>query len=173
MDSKEKLDSNAVFDLEDDDILKSAAISGGRFKLYTSNSSDCPSLSPQRQHGVHNADARSKFKMICRRFEFLCRVIVPAVEKHSLSLNGAGGRNDTVAGRSMKKMPTYIVTLACTSKRKIPTYIYDGLYNVVDFCEEGEPGSRMFKYTLKKISGQPKLPLHFADPDDEAQTAHG
>jgi hypothetical protein len=43
--------------------------------------------------------------------------------------------------------------------KKISGYTYDWLYHVVHFCEEGEPGSIIFKYRLKKIPGQPELPL--------------
>ncbi|GJN16373.1 hypothetical protein PR202_gb03356 [Eleusine coracana subsp. coracana] len=46
--------------------------------------------------------------------------------------------------------------------KKFSMYTYDGLYQVVDSCEEGEPGSMMLKYILKKIPGQPELPLHIA-----------
>jgi hypothetical protein len=59
LDGKEKLDSKVAFILKDDDVLKAAAVSGGHLKLYTSNSSNFPSLRRQRQHGVDNAYARS------------------------------------------------------------------------------------------------------------------
>jgi euchromatic histone-lysine N-methyltransferase len=36
------------------------------------------------------------------------------------------------------------------------------LYLVVDFWMDGQPGSRVFKYKLKKIPGQPELPMHVA-----------
>jgi hypothetical protein len=90
--------------LKDDDVLRAAALSGGRLKLYTPDP-DCPSLGHQGQLEVGNADARSNFKMICGRFEFLCRVLVRAVGQPPLSLNGAGGRNVTIAYKAMKEMP--------------------------------------------------------------------
>ncbi|KAM0866601.1 hypothetical protein ACQ4PT_042516 [Festuca glaucescens] len=46
--------------------------------------------------------------------------------------------------------------------KEVSTFTYDGLYNVVDSWQEGLPGSRVFKYRLQRIPGQPELPLHVA-----------
>ncbi|XP_051186994.1 uncharacterized protein [Lolium perenne] len=46
--------------------------------------------------------------------------------------------------------------------KEIPKFIYDGLYHVVGFWQDGVPGSMVFKYKLRRIPGQPKLPLHVA-----------
>jgi len=35
---------------------------------------------------------------------------------------------------------------------------YDGLYHVVDWWREGQAGSKVFKYKLQRIPGQPELP---------------
>ncbi|CAO2201658.1 unnamed protein product [Urochloa humidicola] len=37
-------------------------------------------------------------------------------------------------------------------------FVYDGLYHVVDCWIEGQPGSKVFKYKLLRIPGQPELP---------------
>ncbi|GJN16374.1 hypothetical protein PR202_gb03357 [Eleusine coracana subsp. coracana] len=276
-DSNEKFDCKVVHHLKDDDVLKTIGISESELILYISNCSHCSSLRCQRQHGVQNAaDARRKFKMICRRFQFICRVLVQAVEQHLLILDG--GRVDNVADRAMKDLPDFkpgpvegevpgveigdeflyrvqltivglhritrggidwtndrngtpiAVSIVCSGgypdevlrsgeliytgsggklagkkhdanqelkrgnlalkncietktpvrviygfksdnveghshsrAKQITTYIYDGLYHVVRFCKEGNPGSRMFKYTLRRISGQPELPLRIAE----------
>jgi euchromatic histone-lysine N-methyltransferase len=47
--------------------------------------------------------------------------------------------------------------------KEIPKFYYDGLYHVVGFWEDGAPGSRVFKYKLRRIPGQPELPLHVAE----------
>jgi euchromatic histone-lysine N-methyltransferase len=46
--------------------------------------------------------------------------------------------------------------------KEIPKFIYDGLYHVVGFWQDGVPGSMVFNYKLRRIPGQPKLPLHVA-----------
>jgi euchromatic histone-lysine N-methyltransferase len=46
--------------------------------------------------------------------------------------------------------------------REISTFTYDGLYHVVDCWREGSPGSKVFKYKLQRIPGQPQLSLHMA-----------
>jgi euchromatic histone-lysine N-methyltransferase len=43
--------------------------------------------------------------------------------------------------------------------KEFPKFIYDGLYHVVAFCPDGMPGSRVFKYKLRRDAGQPQLPL--------------
>ncbi|TVU06164.1 hypothetical protein EJB05_49363, partial [Eragrostis curvula] len=101
----EKLENTRAYNLENDDTLKALAICEGKIVLYIKNSKYPPSLRHQRQHGVQNTDARSKFKMVCRRFEFICRALVHAVEQHSLNL--IRGRIDTEADRAMKKLPDF------------------------------------------------------------------
>ena len=44
--------------------------------------------------------------------------------------------------------------------REVSTFTYDGLYHVVDCWREGSPGSKVFKYKLQRIPGQPQLSLH-------------
>jgi euchromatic histone-lysine N-methyltransferase len=46
--------------------------------------------------------------------------------------------------------------------KEISTLTYDGLYRVVDCWREGRPGSKVFKYRLQRIPGQPGLPLRRA-----------
>ena len=46
--------------------------------------------------------------------------------------------------------------------KEIWTCTYDGLYRVVDCWSEGRPGSKVFKYKLQRIAGQPGLPLRMA-----------
>jgi euchromatic histone-lysine N-methyltransferase len=47
-----------------------------------------------------------------------------------------------------------------SKSKQVSTYTYDGLYTVVDCWQEGEKGSMVFKYKLKRIPGQPELALH-------------
>jgi euchromatic histone-lysine N-methyltransferase len=46
--------------------------------------------------------------------------------------------------------------------KEISKFIYDGLYHVVSCWQEGVPGSRVLKYRLRRIPGQPELPLNVA-----------
>ncbi|KAM0906108.1 hypothetical protein ACQ4PT_017048 [Festuca glaucescens] len=43
--------------------------------------------------------------------------------------------------------------------KEFPKFIYDGLYHVVAFWPDGMPGSRVFKYKLRRDARQPQLPL--------------
>jgi euchromatic histone-lysine N-methyltransferase len=47
--------------------------------------------------------------------------------------------------------------------KEMPKFIYCGLYHVVSFWEAGEPGSRVFKYRLRRKQKQPQLPPHVAE----------
>uniref|UniRef100_A0ACD5YFU8 Uncharacterized protein n=1 Tax=Avena sativa TaxID=4498 RepID=A0ACD5YFU8_AVESA len=47
-----------------------------------------------------------------------------------------------------------------SKSKQVSTYTYDGLYVVVDCWEEGEKGSMVYKYKLKRMPGQPELALH-------------
>ncbi|CAM0951106.1 unnamed protein product [Alopecurus aequalis] len=47
-----------------------------------------------------------------------------------------------------------------SKSKQVSTYTYDGLYVVKDCWQEGEKGSMVFKYRLKRIPGQPELALH-------------
>lgn len=246
--ANDKEDSNLL----DDDILK-AIVHEGKF-----------------ENGPQNADARSRVKMLCSRFESICRAIVQSAEQRSLKVR----RIDLAADKLMRKLPEftklgpvigavpgveigdeflYRVQLAlvglhrpyqggidttrdddrggaliaisvvasggypdelscpgeliytgsgkdgCDQKlehgnlalrncveRKVPvrvihgfkglnkeggshsrakeitTFVYDGLYRVADCWREGRPGSKVFKYKLQRIPGQPELPLHTA-----------
>ncbi|KAG2578947.1 hypothetical protein PVAP13_6NG168324 [Panicum virgatum] len=42
--------------------------------------------------------------------------------------------------------------------KKASGFTYDGLYHVVDCWREGQAGSKVFKYKLQRIPGQPELP---------------
>ncbi|RCV30959.1 hypothetical protein SETIT_6G137700v2 [Setaria italica] len=274
LDSKGKLNDEVAFNLDDDDILKALVVHEGKLELYLNNSSGLPSVSCQRQYGSENADARIQFKKLCRRFEFVCRALVQAVEQDLLKIR----RIDLEASKMIRKLPgfsehgpivgqvpgvevgdafLYRVQLAIvglhrvyqggidttkytngkriaisivasggypdelprsgeliytgsggkhTGKKddedqklergnlalkncietetpvrvihgfkgqnteggshlraqQISTVTYDGLYWVVDFWMHGQPGSRVFKYKLQKIPGQPELPMHIA-----------
>nr|TKW10132.1 hypothetical protein SEVIR_6G142200v2 [Setaria viridis] len=246
---KKKVKDKKYSILEHDDIVKAIAVHEGKF-----------------EHEPQDADARSKVKMLCRRFESICRAIVQSAEQRSLKVR----RIDLAADKLMRKLPgftklgpivgtvpgveigdefLYRVQLAlvglhrpyqggidttrddhgvliaisvvasggypdelscpgeliytgsgkdgCDQKlehgnlalrncveRKVPvrviqgfkglnreggshsrakeitTFTYDGLYRVVDCWKEGRPGSKVFKYKLQRIPGQPGLPLH-------------
>jgi len=69
--SKGKLNDEVASNLDDDDILKALVVHEGKLELYLKNSSFLPSVRDQ-QYGSQNADARSRFKMLCRRFEYVC-----------------------------------------------------------------------------------------------------
>ncbi|CAL5002353.1 unnamed protein product [Urochloa decumbens] len=215
-----------------------------------------------------SSDARSKFKMICGRFQFICNAIVQFVQQRSLKIS----RIDIAAGKVVKKLPgftqqgpvigdvpgvevgdefLYKVQLAVVGLHRLPrkgidsikfengmlvaisivasgdypdelsssgeliytgsggkcagkksdenqklkggnlalknciqtktpvrvihgfkgreegshskakgasAFIYDGLYHVVDCWKEGQAGSKVFKYKLLRIPGQPELP---------------
>jgi len=47
-----------------------------------------------------------------------------------------------------------------SKSKQVSTYTYDGLYVVVDCWKEGEKGSMVYKYRLKRMPGQPELALH-------------
>ncbi|EMS48020.1 Histone-lysine N-methyltransferase, H3 lysine-9 specific SUVH5 [Triticum urartu] len=267
--SKEKLKHEEASHLEDDEVLNAIAVHEGKFEMYLND----PSWR-HMQHGGQTADARSKVRMICRRFQFICRTLVQAVEQGSLKSR----RIDLAADKLIRKLPgftkqgpivgkvpgveigdefLYRVELAIVGlhrpyqggidttkdindmpiaisvvasggypddlsssgeiiytgsggkpagkkenedqklvrgnlalknciKTKTPVrvihgfkgpnreegshskakevsiFTYDGLYHVVQCWQEGLPGSRVFKYRLQRISGQPELPLHVA-----------
>jgi hypothetical protein len=270
--SKEMIADKVASNLEDDDVLEGLAVCEGKLELYLKKSSPVSSLKCQRKFGVQNADIRSKVKMLCRRFEIICKTIAQAVDLRALKVR----RIDLVADKAIRKLPDYtkhdpivgeipgvevgdgflyrvqlaIVglhrpfqagidwtkdnsgNLVATSvvasggypdklsicsgelvytgsggmlagrnasgdqklergnlalknciKRKSPvrvihgfkgenikegshtrakeitTFTYDGLYHVVDYWREGQPGSKVFKYKLQRIPGQPEL-LH-------------
>uniref|UniRef100_A0A804LX21 Histone-lysine N-methyltransferase H3 lysine-9 specific SUVH5 n=2 Tax=Zea mays TaxID=4577 RepID=A0A804LX21_MAIZE len=271
--SKSKRDDEVASNLKIHDIFREIVLNERNLELYLNSSSGLPSVRCQRQYRYMNADARSRFKMLCRMFEFVCRTLVQTMEQRSLKM-----RIDNEAAKVMKALPgftkhgpivgqvpgvevgdeflyraqlaiaglhseyrrgisttTYrngmliaisIVAsggypdeLGCSGeliytgsggksavKKKdedqklkcgnlalknciktktpvrvihgfkcrntdrgshsgaklIPKYTYDGLYLVVDFWMDGKPGSRVFKYKLKKIHGQPELPMHIA-----------
>jgi euchromatic histone-lysine N-methyltransferase len=272
--SKGKLDDEVASNLKFHDIFRDIMFRERKLELYLNSSSGLPSVRCQRQYRHRNADARSRFKMLCRMFEFVCRTLVQIMEQRSLKM-----RIDFLAAEVMKKkLPgftkhgpivgqvpgvevgdeflyrsqlaiaglhhhyrkgidttTYrngmliaisIVAsggypdeLGCSGeliytgsggkpagKKKdedqklkcgnlalknciktetpvrvihgfkcrntergshlgaklVSRYTYDGLYLVVDFWMDGQPGSRVFKYRLKKVPGQPELPMHIA-----------
>ncbi|XP_066327194.1 uncharacterized protein [Miscanthus floridulus] len=278
--SKVKLDDEVASSLEDDDILKALVVHEGNLELFLNSYSGLTSARcPQ------NADARSKFKMLCRRFEFVCRALVQAVEQNSLKIR----RIDLQADKVIRKLPgftksgpivgqvpgvqvgdefLYRVQLAIVGlhlayqggidttvyrngeriaisivasggypdelsssgeliysgsggkpagkkdhedqklergnlalknciktetpvrviygfkaqntrvgshsrAREVSTFTYDGLYRVLDFWMDGQPGSRVFKYKLKKITGQPELPMHIAEGMRKSKTRPG
>ncbi|CAL5012182.1 unnamed protein product [Urochloa decumbens] len=282
---KGKLNDEVASNLDDDDILKALVVHEGKLELYLNNSSGLPSVMCQRQYGSENEDARSKFKMLCRRFEFVCRALVQAVEQHSLKIR----RIDLEADKVLRKLPgftkhgpivgqvpgvevgdefLYRVQLAivglhrvyqggidtttyrngeriaisivasggypdelpCSGEliytgsggrpagkkadedqklergnlalnnciktktpvrvihgfkgqnteggshsraKQISTFTYDGLYRVVDFWMHGRPGSKVFKFKLQKIPGQPELPIHIAKGMSKSKTRPG
>ncbi|CAL5006546.1 unnamed protein product [Urochloa decumbens] len=46
--------------------------------------------------------------------------------------------------------------------KEVSRFTYDGLYRVVNCWREGRPGSKVLKYKLQRIPGQPGLPLQVA-----------
>jgi euchromatic histone-lysine N-methyltransferase len=274
--TKEKLKGKRVVYLEDDDILMAVAVHEGKLELCLG----APSRVHVWRHRPHGrepyADPRIRVRMMCRRFQFLCKFLAQAVKQGSVELS----RVDLAADNAIKKLPDYIkygsivgevdgvevgdeflfrVELAIvglhnpiragidTTKdkdgepiavsivasggyldkysssgeliyigsggkaagtgqdgdqklergnlalqncfdRKIPVrvthgfktpntekegshcigkempkFIYCGLYHVVSFWEAGEPGSRVFKYRLRRKHKQPQLPPHVAE----------
>ncbi|KAK3121644.1 hypothetical protein QOZ80_8BG0657860 [Eleusine coracana subsp. coracana] len=267
---KEKLADKADSNLDDDDLLKGLAVREGKLEFYLKDASPARSMKHERQYGVQNADARIKVKMMCRRFEIICRTIAQAVDQRSVKVR----RIDLAADKAMKELPDYSkpgpfvgkvpgvevgdgflyrVQLAivglhrpyqggidwtkdnndnliaisvvasggypdelsssgelvytgsggklagrhasgdeklergnialkncikwkspvrvihgfkglnneeCSHSRakEITTFTYDGLYHVVDCWTEGQPGSKVFKFKLQRIPGQPELP---------------
>ncbi|KAK1608076.1 hypothetical protein QYE76_031749 [Lolium multiflorum] len=273
--SKVKLKDKEASALDGDDgIRKAIGGNEGKLKMYLSGPSCVPSMRRHVQHGGQSADARSKVKMLCRRFQFICRTLVQDAEQHSvkssridlaadkiirtlpgytkhgaimgkvpgveigdeflyrveLALVGLhrpyqGGidtmkdQNDTLIAISIVASGGYPDELSSSGEviytgsggkpagkkenedqklvrgnlalknciktktpvrvihgfkgpnreegshskaKEVSTFTYDGLYNVVDSWLEGPPGSRVFKYRLQRIPGQPELPLHVA-----------
>ncbi|TVU06228.1 hypothetical protein EJB05_49429, partial [Eragrostis curvula] len=76
----------------------------GKLEFYLKNSTSVPSMKCQRQHGVQNADARSKVKMMCWRFEAICRTIAQAVDQRSMKVK----RIDIEADKAIKTLPDFI-----------------------------------------------------------------
>ncbi|KAJ1268113.1 hypothetical protein BS78_07G111900 [Paspalum vaginatum] len=210
-----------------------------------------------------NMDARSKVKMICRRFEFIFKAIVQAAQQHSLNIKridleavnlikkspgysqhgpiigsvpgveigdeylyrvelsivglhrpyqggidttkdrndvliaisivasggypdelsssgelvytGSGGKLSGKKGEGDQKLERGNLALKNCIQMKTPVrvihgfggnsrtketskFTYDGLYHVVDYWREGQSGSKVFKYKLQRIAGQPELP---------------
>jgi hypothetical protein len=269
--SKEMIADKVASNLEDDDVLEGLAVRQGKLELYLKKSSPVSSMKCQRKFGVQNADTRSKVKMLCRRFEIICKTITQAVDqrvmkvrridlatdkairklpdytKHdpivgeipgvevgdiflyrvqlaivglhrpfqagidwtkdnsgnlvAISVVASGGYPDKLsssgelvytgsggklAGRNAsgdqklergnlalkncikRKSPVRVIhgfkgenikEGSHTRAKEITTFTYDGLYHVVDYWREGQPGSKVFKYKLQRIPGQPEL-LH-------------
>ncbi|EEC83539.1 hypothetical protein OsI_29152 [Oryza sativa Indica Group] len=267
---KDNLTDEKALSLEDDDILKALVVHDGKLEVYL-NVPSCVQL--HRQHGSGNADDRSKIRMLCRRFQFICRALLHAVEQGSLKIR----RVDLAADKIIRKLPGFTkpgptvgnvngvevgdefmyrvelalvglhrpyqggidttdyngvlvaISIVCSGgypdelsssgeliytgsggkpagkkkdedqklergnlalkncietktpvrvihgfkgqnrednshsrAKQILTFTYDGLYLVVDCWTEGLKGSRIFKYKLQRIPGQPELPLHIA-----------
>ncbi|KAK3123355.1 hypothetical protein QOZ80_8AG0629260 [Eleusine coracana subsp. coracana] len=268
--SKEKLADKADSNLDDDDILKGLAVREGKLEFYLKDASPARSMKPERLYGVQNADARIKVKMMCRRFEIICRTIAQAVDQRSVKVR----RIDLAADKAMKELPDYskpgpfvgkvpgvevgdgflyrvqlaivglhrpyqggidwtkdnndnLIAISVVASggypdelsssgelvytgsggklagrhasgdqklergnialkncikwkspvrvihgfkglnneegshsraKEITTFTYDGLYHVVDCWTEGQPGSKVFKFKLQRIPGQPELP---------------
>uniref|UniRef100_A0A0E0ELE0 Histone-lysine N-methyltransferase n=1 Tax=Oryza meridionalis TaxID=40149 RepID=A0A0E0ELE0_9ORYZ len=267
---KDNLTDEKALSLEDDDILKALVVHDGKLEVYL-NVPSCVQL--HRQHGSGNTDDRSKIRMLCRRFQFICRALLHAVEQGSLKIR----RVDLAADKIIRKLPGFTkpgptvgnvngvevgdefmyrvelalvglhrpyqggidttdyngvlvaISIVCSGgypdelsssgeliytgsggkpagkkkdedqklergnlalkncietktpvrvihgfkgqnrednshsrAKQILTFTYDGLYLVVDCWTEGLKGSRIFKYKLQRIPGQPELPLHIA-----------
>nr|CAB3503443.1 unnamed protein product [Digitaria exilis] len=69
-----------------EDILSKVAVDQGNF-----------------EHVAQNADARSRVKMICSKFESICRAIVQAVDQRSLKVR----RIDLAADKLIRKLPGF------------------------------------------------------------------
>uniref|UniRef100_A0A0D3H001 YDG domain-containing protein n=1 Tax=Oryza barthii TaxID=65489 RepID=A0A0D3H001_9ORYZ len=267
---KDNLVDKEALILEDDDILKALAVHNGKLELYL-NVPSC--VERHRQHGSENGNDRSKIRMLCRRFQFICNALLHAVEQGSLMVrridleadkiirklpgftkhgptvgnvrgvevgdeflyrvelalvglhrpyqggidttdhngmlvaisivasggypdelsssgeliySGSGGKpagkekhEDQKLGRGNLALKNCIKTktpvrvihgfkgqnredVSHSRAKQISTFTYDGLYLVLDCWREGLKGSRVLKYKLQKIPGQPKLPLHIA-----------
>jgi hypothetical protein len=57
----------------------------------------------EEKYAIQNVDARSKAKMLSRRFEFMCRAIIQAMKEQPLKLH----RIDLAAADLIKKMPGF------------------------------------------------------------------
>lgn len=102
--SKEKLKDKKASHLEDDEILKALAVNEGKLEMYLNDPSCVPAVWRHMQHGGQTADARSKVRMICRRFQFICRTLVQAVEQRSLNVR----RIDLAADKLIRKLPGFM-----------------------------------------------------------------
>ncbi|KAF0899069.1 hypothetical protein E2562_012921 [Oryza meyeriana var. granulata] len=98
--SKGNLMDEKALNLEDDDVLKALAVHDGNLELYL-NVPSC--IQRHRQPGSQNADDRSKIRMLCRRFQFICRALVQAVEHGSLKVR----RVDLEADKIIRKLPGF------------------------------------------------------------------
>uniref|UniRef100_A0A0D9X7N0 YDG domain-containing protein n=1 Tax=Leersia perrieri TaxID=77586 RepID=A0A0D9X7N0_9ORYZ len=92
--SKDNLMDEKASNLEDDDILKELAVHDGKLELH---------LNVHRQNGCRNTDDRSKIRMLCRRFQKICRALVQAVEQGSLKVR----RVDLEADKIIRKLPGF------------------------------------------------------------------
>ncbi|PNT68055.1 hypothetical protein BRADI_3g35347v3, partial [Brachypodium distachyon] len=99
--SKDKAKDKKAFYLEGDDILKAIAVHEGKLLLFVNVPSGVRSVWHHRQHVGHNTDARSKVRMMSRRFQFLCRFIALAVEQRLLEVL----RVDLAADKVIKEFP--------------------------------------------------------------------
>uniref|UniRef100_A0A0E0LUN9 YDG domain-containing protein n=1 Tax=Oryza punctata TaxID=4537 RepID=A0A0E0LUN9_ORYPU len=98
---KDNLIDEEALILEDDDILKALAVHDGKLELYLKASS---SVQRHGQHGSGNADDRRKIMLLCRRFQFIRRALVHAVQQGSLKVR----RADLEADKIVRKLPGFI-----------------------------------------------------------------
>ncbi|XP_066323973.1 uncharacterized protein [Miscanthus floridulus] len=202
--SRGKLDDEVISNLTFHDIFRDIKFHERKVELYLNSSSGLPSVRCQRQYRHRNADARSRFKKLCRMFEFVCRTLVQIMEQRSLKM-----RIDFLAAQVMKKLPGFtkhgpivgqvpgvevgdeflyrsqlaIAGLHSRPRGGIATTTYrNGMLIAISIVASGgypdelgcsgeliytgsggkPAGSRVFKYKLKKIPGQPELPMHIA-----------
>uniref|UniRef100_A0A0E0LUP4 YDG domain-containing protein n=1 Tax=Oryza punctata TaxID=4537 RepID=A0A0E0LUP4_ORYPU len=97
---KDNLIDEKSLNLENDDILKALAVHDGKLELYL-NVPSC--VQRHRQHGSGNGDDRSKIRMLCRRFQFICSALLHAVEQGSLMVR----RIDLEADKIIRKLPGF------------------------------------------------------------------
>uniref|UniRef100_A0A0E0QIN9 YDG domain-containing protein n=1 Tax=Oryza rufipogon TaxID=4529 RepID=A0A0E0QIN9_ORYRU len=97
---KDNLINEKALSLEDDDILKALAVHNGKLELYL-NVPSC--VERHRQHGSENGNDRSKIRMLCRRFQFICNALLHAVEQGSLMVR----RIDLEADKIIRKLPGF------------------------------------------------------------------
>ncbi|KAK3129913.1 hypothetical protein QOZ80_6BG0486500 [Eleusine coracana subsp. coracana] len=63
--------------------------------------------------------------------------------------------------------------VAHSKGKQVSTFTYDGLYNVVEYWQEGPKGSMVFKYKLQRIPGQPQLALHVVKVTKKSKVREG
>ncbi|KAI4966704.1 hypothetical protein ZWY2020_037046 [Hordeum vulgare] len=93
--SKEKLKHEEASHLEDDEVLNAIAVHEGKLEMYLNDPHGV-----KMQQGGQATDARSKVRMICRRFQFICRTLSSCGTRFTEE-----PRIDLAADKLIRKLP--------------------------------------------------------------------